>query len=138
VIDLKTWPSAEVLAEGKHLGDAEVEHHRLDTTVAEPGQEDVVRLEITMDDADQMGATDRRQHRRHDRRQIDQRNRAAACQVLRERLALQKIHDHRRRAIVQGQDVVHLDDIRMTHGAGRSRLTHEAPQAFGAGDVRLE
>ena len=107
------------------LGQAEVE----DLDAAVLGDEDVVRLEIAVDDAlvvgrgealgDLRGVVDRLAHRQR-----------RASDALAQRLALEQLGDHERRAVVSAE-IVDREDVRVVELAGGARLLLEATQPVG-------
>jgi hypothetical protein len=79
-----------------------------------------------VDDPRGVRGADRAQHLEHDGRQRLEGQRPVALEAVAQRLALQEVHDHDRRAVGQLDDVADLDDVGVRHHGGRARLAHEA------------
>ena len=77
--DRARCPDAGERCQGRRLGDPEVEHLRMNRSVAHLRQEDVWRFEVAMDDPLVMRGGDRRQDRKRDVHDLVERQRATVA-----------------------------------------------------------
>jgi hypothetical protein len=116
----------------RQLGDAEVEHLDEVAIVAAPHQHHVVRLEVTMDDANRM----RRRQRAPDA--IDDVQRAPRPERPRlhhlgQRAPVEKLHHEVRRAARKLAEVEHIDDVLVVNLRRGARLVEEARHRLRVG-----
>jgi hypothetical protein len=122
------------------LRNSEIEHANHDLSVF-AREEDILRLQISMNDSGRMRGADGRNDREHQTGNRRERAGRFAGKVLREGLAAQKCHHHHGHVLVDIEDVVHFDDVRVASGRRGPRLAQEPPShlrlAPDSGDQKL-
>ena len=114
------------------LRDPEVEHLRLNRPVAHLREEDVLRLQIAVDDALVVRRRDGRQDRKRDVDHLLVGQRSRPAQVLRQVLAIQILHDEKRRVALEA-DVGDVDRVRVPDARRQLGLQQEARARLGDG-----
>src|SRR6185437_6186247 len=110
---------------GEAAGNAEVEN--LDAAVG--GEHDVLRLEVTVEDAGGVGGGQSGRHRGGDAPYLGKRQRSLG-QLAAQGLSVHPLHDHVGHA-VGGPDIMDGDDVGMVQRAGGTRLGEEAGLGVG-------
>ena len=110
---------------GVELGEAEVEElHDLEAR-ALAREEDVLGLEVAMHDAEVVRGPHRGHHLREDPRALRGVEAPSLREPPRERLSLEEVHHHERRAVLELEEVAHVDHVRVVDGGRRPGLAQE-------------
>src|SRR5690606_22643200 len=126
-----------VVAEG--LGDPEVEHlHDRPGLALDPGEEDVVRLEVAVDDALLVRLRERAEDRADDLDGLVDRRRPLALDPRRQQLSLQQLHREEEVALALVlAEVEHPDRVRVDEQRHRFRFAVEARDGLAIADELL-